>query len=184
MSVLPWFVIAALVALNAFYVAAEFAAVAVERSQIALLARQGRPRAGALAALLDDGAALDRYIAACQIGITLSSLVAGAYGQASFGLALGPWLATTFELGHATAQTSAFVLVLFTLTTLQVVLGELVPKSLALQFPARVAPPPTSRCAGRSRCSCLDRRAQRQRLPAAASVRCDSRHQHATRPPK
>lgn len=139
MSVLPWLVIAALVALNAFYVAAEFAAVAVERSQVALLARQGRPRAVALAALLEDGSALDRYIAACQIGITLSSLVAGAYGQASFGMALGPWLATTFELGRATAQTSAFVLVLFTLTTLQVVLGELVPKSLALQFPARVA---------------------------------------------
>ena len=139
MTILPWIVIALLVGVNALYVAAEFAAVAVQKSQIALLARGGNRRAVGLASVLEDSAQLDRYIAACQIGITLSSLVAGAYGQATIALELGPWLEGAFELGATAAETSAFVLVLLILTTVQVVLGELVPKSLALQFPERAA---------------------------------------------
>ena len=139
MTVVPWLVIAVLVTVNALYVAAEFSAVAVQRSQLAPLASGGNRRAAGLLAVLEDGAELDRYIAACQIGITLSSLVAGAYGQATIAVELGPWLGGTFGLGAAAAQSSAFVAVLLVLTTLQVVLGELVPKSLALQFPERTA---------------------------------------------
>jgi putative hemolysin len=136
---LPWIVIALLIGVNALYVAAEFSAVAVQKSQIALLARKGNRRAVGLASVLEDGAQLDRYIAACQIGITLSSLIAGAYGQATIAVALAPWLEDAFGLGAAAAQSSAFLLVLLILTTLQVVLGELVPKSFALQFPERTA---------------------------------------------
>lgn len=139
MTLLPWLVIGLLVAINALYVAAEFSAVAVQKSRLAPLADGGHPRAAALLAVLEDGAQLDRYIAGCQIGITLSSLVAGAYGQATIAVELGPVLAAGFELGAATAQSAAFVVVLLVLTTLQVVLGELVPKSLALQFPERTA---------------------------------------------
>lgn len=138
MTILPWIVIAVLIALNALYVAAEFSAVAVQRSQLAPLAR-ANGRAAGLLAVLEDGARLDRYIAACQIGITLSSLVAGAYGQATIGRELVPLLATAFELGDAAANTAAFLAVLLVLTVLQVVLGELVPKSLALQFPEQTA---------------------------------------------
>jgi putative hemolysin len=136
---LPWLVIALLIIVNALYVAAEFSAVAVQKSQIAPLARSGNRRAAELLVLLEDGAQLDRYIAACQIGITLSSLVSGAYGQATIAVQLGPWLAGAFGLGAAAAQSSAFVAVLLILTALQVVLGELVPKSFALQFPERTA---------------------------------------------
>jgi CBS domain containing-hemolysin-like protein len=139
MTLLPWLVIGLLIAVNALYVAAEFSAVAVQKSQLAPLAREGNRRAAGLMEILKDGAQLDRYIAACQIGITLSSLVAGAYGQATIALQLGPWIAGAFGLGAAAAQSSAFVAVLLILTTLQVVLGELVPKSLALQFPERTA---------------------------------------------
>lgn len=139
MTALPWFVIALLVVINALYVAAEFAAVAVQKGQIAALARSGSRRAVGLSSVLEDGAQLDRYIAACQIGITLSSLIAGAYGQATIGLELGPVLEGALGLSAAAAQSSAFLLVLLILTTLQVVLGELVPKSLALQFPERAA---------------------------------------------
>jgi putative hemolysin len=138
-SLLPWAVIALLTALNALYVAAEFAAVAVQRSQLMPMVRQGDRRAAALIAVLDDGAARDRYIAACQIGITLSSLVAGAYAQATIARALGPLLERMFALEPFTAQSSAAAIVLLALTVLQVVLGELVPKSLALQFPERTA---------------------------------------------
>ena len=139
MTLLPWLVIGLLVAINALYVAAEFSAVAAQKSQLASLASGGNRRAAALLPILEDGVQLDRYIAACQIGITLSSLVAGAYGQATIAAELGPWLAATFELGVASAKSTAFVVVLLVLTTLQVVLGELVPKSLALQFPERTA---------------------------------------------
>jgi putative hemolysin len=103
------------------------------------LARGGNQRAVRLLSVLEDGVQLDRYIAACQIGITLSSLVAGAYGQATIARELVPWLEETVGLAGPSAETGAFTLVLLSLTVLQVVLGELVPKSLALQFPERVA---------------------------------------------
>jgi putative hemolysin len=135
----PWLVLALLIALNALYVAAEFAAVAVQKGQIAGLARDGNARAARLLSVLEDGRELDRYIAACQIGITLSSLIAGAYGQATIAIELAAWTERTFGLTADSAETAGFVLVLLSLTVLQVVLGELVPKSLALQFPERTA---------------------------------------------
>lgn len=135
----PWLVLVLLVAINALYVAAEFAAVGVQRSDVAALARRGSSLATKLLAVIGDGVRLDRYIAACQIGITLSSLVAGAYAQATFAIALGPWLGRTSGAGHTSAESAAFVIVLLVLTTVQVVFGELVPKSLALQFPVRSA---------------------------------------------
>ena len=139
MTMLPWLVITLLIAVTALYVAAEFAAVAVQKSQIAPLARGGSSRALGLMSVLEDGAELDRYIAACQIGITLASLIAGAYGQATLAVELTPWLETSLGLAPATAELGTFILVLLTLTMLQMVLGELVPKSLALQYPERVA---------------------------------------------
>ncbi|MBN2194704.1 MAG: HlyC/CorC family transporter [Polyangiaceae bacterium] len=135
----PWLGLVLLVAINALYVAAEFAAVGVQRSDVAALARRGSPLATKLLAVIEDGFRLDRYIAACQIGITLSSLVAGAYGQVMFAVDLGPWLGRTLGVGHATAESAAFVVVLLVLTTAQVVFGELVPKSLALKFSVRSA---------------------------------------------
>lgn len=139
MTLLDGLVLALLIAVNSLCVAAEFAAVAVPKSQIAELARQGSHRATGLLTVLGDGAALDRYIAACQIGITLSSLLAGAYGQATVALELASWLEQAAALEPASAHTAAFIVVLLGLTVLQMVLGELVPKSLALQFPERVA---------------------------------------------
>lgn len=136
---LPGTILILLVAVNAFCVAAEFSAVAAQKSQIAPLVRAGNARAAGLLAVLGDGAELDRYIAACQIGITLSSLIAGAYGQATIAVELAPWLEQWLGLTASAAQTVASVTVLLSLTVLQVVLGELVPKSLALQFPERLA---------------------------------------------
>lgn len=132
-------VLALLIAVNALYVAAEFAAVAIQRPQLAALAKGGNRRAAGLLAVLESGVELDRYIAACQIGITLSSLVAGAYGQATVALALGPRLESWLEVDAATGHSLAFSIVLLGLTALQVVVGELIPKSLALQFPEGTA---------------------------------------------
>ena len=135
----PWLVIAFLTVLNALYVAAEFSAVAVRRSEIDQLARDGSKTASGLLEILEDGPSLDRYIAACQIGITLSGLISGAYAQATISLDLAPRLAMSFELSEIASHSAAALLVLIGLTTLQVVFGELIPKTIALEEPAKTA---------------------------------------------
>jgi putative hemolysin len=132
-------IVAVLLLVNAVYVGAEFAAVSVRRSRIRQLASEGQTLARWLLPYIDSPAALDRYIAACQIGITLSSLVVGAYAQATFAVWLTPLFAAWGGLQEVAAQSSAVVLVLLLLTGAQVIFGELIPKSLALQFPTQAA---------------------------------------------
>lgn len=139
MSVYTWLVIVFLISVNALYVAAEFAAVAARRSRVRQLAEDGNALAASLLPILQDARKLDRYIAACQIGITLSSLVLGAYGQATLAVYLVPLLQGLGGLQEVVAQSTASLVVLVGLTATQVVLGELVPKSLALQFPTPFA---------------------------------------------
>ena len=137
-AAMPWLVVMLMVGINALYVATEFALVAAPRSKIAARARAGSLRAAELMDLLHDGVALDRAIAACQVGITLASLLVGAFGQATIGVSLASML-TDAGLAPEVAISAAAITVLVVLTVLQVVLGELVPKSLALQFPLEVA---------------------------------------------
>jgi CBS domain containing-hemolysin-like protein len=132
-------VILVLVLVNTLYVAAEFSAVGVRRSRLEELARRGSRSARRLLPVLRDPAALDRYVAACQIGITLSSLVLGAYGQATIAVPLAPKLADWTGLALPSAESLAVTGVLVVLTALQVILGELAPKSIALQYPTRTA---------------------------------------------
>lgn len=139
MSALTWTVIVALILVNALYVAAEFAAVSARRSRVRQLADGGSRRARLLMPILDDARRLDRYVAACQIGITLSSLVLGAFGQATLAKDLVPLFAGFGGMQEAAAQSTAAIVVLVGLTVLQVVFGELVPKSLALQFSTQTA---------------------------------------------
>ncbi|MCC7381492.1 MAG: HlyC/CorC family transporter [Deltaproteobacteria bacterium] len=139
MSAITFQVIALLLLANALYVAAEFAIVAVRRNKILLLAEEGDVLATRLLPFLEDGAAIDRAIAACQIGITLTSLILGAYGQATITLQLAPRLAAWGSLEPPTAFSLAALIVLVGLTGLQVVFSELVPKSLALQYPVKTA---------------------------------------------
>jgi CBS domain containing-hemolysin-like protein len=139
MPVVVALVILLLILVNSLYVAAEFAAVGARRSRIEELARSGNRWAGLLTQVLRDPAALDRYVAACQIGITISSLVLGAYGQAAIAVPLGPNLSAWTGLDLPSAASLAATSVLIVLTGFQVVLGELVPKSLALQYPTKTA---------------------------------------------
>src|SRR5688572_15385451 len=132
-------VVTALILVNALYVAAEFAAVSVRRSRLQQLAADGNPLAAWLLPLITSPAELDRYIAACQIGITLSSLVLGAYAQATIAVALAPLFARLGGLQDVAAESTSIVVVLLLLTVAQVVFGELVPKSLALQYPTQTA---------------------------------------------
>jgi CBS domain containing-hemolysin-like protein len=132
-------VIGALVLINTFYVAAEFSAVGVRRSRLEELAKKGNRMAGLLLPVLRNPAALDRYVAACQIGITLSSLVLGAFGQAMIAAPMTPHLSAWTGLDAESAESVGVTGVLIALAVLQVVLGELVPKSIALQYPTRTA---------------------------------------------
>ena len=132
-------VITALILVNAVYVAAEFAAVSVRRSRIQQMAADGNPLAAWLQPILQTPKSLDRYIAACQIGITLSSLILGAYAQATIAERLGPYFVRFGGMQELTADSASVFAVLLLLTVLQVIFGELVPKSLALQFPTQTA---------------------------------------------
>jgi CBS domain containing-hemolysin-like protein len=136
---LAWTIIVLLILLTALYVAAEFAAVGVRRSRLRRLAEDGNALAARLLPVVEDPAELDRYIAVSQIGITLSSLILGAYGQAQLAPVVAPLFATFGEMDDATALSSAGIVVLLFLTALAVILGELVPKSIALQDPTRTA---------------------------------------------
>jgi len=128
-----------LVLVNALYVAAEFSAVSVRRSQIQQQAEDGDRLARLLLPVLEDPHRLDRYIACCQIGITISSLVLGAYGQVTLQPILAPLFERFGRMQDVAAASAAATTVLVSLTAFQMVLGELIPKSLALQFPSGVA---------------------------------------------
>ena len=121
-----------MVGFNALYVAAEFATVGSRRSRVQETAKTGGKSATGLLEILRDPKRLDNYVAACQIGITLSSLVAGAYGQAQ----LVPLFQEQFG---SSSRTIAVVVVLLFITSLQVVLGELLPKTVALRYPETLA---------------------------------------------
>jgi putative hemolysin len=132
-------VVIVLVAINALYVAAEFAAVSVRRSQVEQISEQGSVAARGLLPILEDVSRLDKYIAACQIGITVSSLVLGAYGQAQLSARLAPLFSRFGGMQELAAESAAVAIVLVVLTMFQMIMGELVPKSVALQYPAQVA---------------------------------------------
>jgi putative hemolysin len=132
-------IIAFLILLTALYVAAEFAAVGVRRSRLRRLAEDGSLLATRILPVVESPHELDRYIAASQVGITLSSLILGAYAQASIAPKVAPLVQRVSGIEPATAESTSAVLVLLALTTLAMILGELVPKSIALQEPTKTA---------------------------------------------
>src|SRR5215213_7820183 len=136
---LAWAVIVLLILLTALYVAAEFAAVSARRSRLRRLAEDGNALAARLLPVLDEPRELDRYIAASQVGITLSSLILGAYGQATLAPRIAPLFERFGRMQPESAESTSAALVLIFLTILAVILGELVPKSIALQNPTGTA---------------------------------------------
>lgn len=128
----------ALVAVNGFFVAAEFSLVAVRLSRVRQLVARGVMRAKIVQELLGD---LDRALSGVQLGVTLASLGLGAVGEATIARTIEEALPAaaegtrTYLLIHGTS----LVLSLSLLTLLHVVLGELVPKSLSLARAERVA---------------------------------------------
>jgi CBS domain containing-hemolysin-like protein len=125
--------------LNALYVAAEFALVAAPRTAIEHRASEGDRLSGQLMAVLDSSRAQDRYIATAQLGITIASLGLGMFGEHGLADWLAPRLDWLGEYGVITAHGIASVLAVGLLTCLHIVIGEMLPKSLALQHTERSA---------------------------------------------
>lgn len=131
------FVIALLLFSNGFFVASEFAMVSVRKTRIAQLTKEGNFNAKiALEALKD----LDKFIAAVQLGVTISSIGLGWVGEATLARIIEPmfwFLPASYQLTatHTISVTIAFILI----TVLHVVIGELMPKSIALQFPEKTS---------------------------------------------
>jgi putative hemolysin len=118
---------------NGFFVATEFSTVAVRRSRIEQLFQEGHPGA---ANARDVVGHLDAYIAATQLGITLSSLALGWIGEPALAHLLEPGMAILVgPLAPAAAHGVAIAVAFAIITMLHIVLGELAPKGLALQYP-------------------------------------------------
>ncbi|MFA7658903.1 MAG: hemolysin family protein [Candidatus Gastranaerophilaceae bacterium] len=132
-----WFVIGLLLFSNGFFVAAEFSIVSVRKTRITQLTNEGNFSAKlALEALKD----LDKFIAAVQLGVTISSIGLGWVGEATLVRMVEPlfeFLPANYQLvaAHSVSVAIAFSLI----TVLHVVIGELVPKSIALQYPERTS---------------------------------------------
>lgn len=131
-------IVVALVLVNAFFVAAEYALVRVRRTRMEALAAQGSSLARVVLHGLNR---LNRYIAGAQVGITLAGLASGRFGEPALAALFDPLLARIFPPALIGAEASAALATGFTLlviTYVLVVLSELVPKAIALQYTDQV----------------------------------------------
>ncbi|HID63977.1 MAG TPA: HlyC/CorC family transporter [Anaerolineae bacterium] len=129
--------VAAFILANGFFVAAEFGLVSVRRTRIEQLIAEGKEAAKIVRHVIDEP---DRFIAATQLGITIASLGLGWVGEGTIASLLLPLLyALPSDMIAPVAHTIASATAFATITFLHVVLGELAPKSVALQYPEETA---------------------------------------------
>lgn len=124
------FLVAVFIGLTAFFVGAEFAILKVRLSRIDQLIAEGNKRAVTARKVAHE---LDYYLSACQLGITITALVLGALGEPTVERMLHP-LFERFDVPAAVATVLSYAIALGIITFLHVVIGELAPKTLAIQF--------------------------------------------------
>ena len=135
---MPVLIIAGLILLNAVFVAAEFAIVGAPRAAMEAGAKSNR-LARLVHSVLSDPARQDRYIATAQIGVTVASLGLGMYGEHVLADAVLAAFGTSSWASWLGVHGVASVVAVAILTYFHIVLGEMVPKSLALQSAERMA---------------------------------------------
>jgi CBS domain containing-hemolysin-like protein len=124
-----------LIGANAFFVGAEFSLISARRDRLEALAEQGKARA---VTVIRAGEQLSSMLAGAQLGVTVTSLLLGRIGES----AVADLLRTAFGLTgmpSALLHTLSFVIALAVVVTLHVLLGEMVPKNIALAGPERTA---------------------------------------------
>ena len=131
-------VVIILILVGGFFAASEIALITVKRHRLSQLADEGNGPARTAQRLVEDPG---RFLATIQIAITFLGFLAGATGAAAFSDPFGDFLADLPLLGLSatTADTIAFVIVTLVIALASIVIGELVPKTLALNFPERFA---------------------------------------------
>src|SRR5438034_1840401 len=129
-------IIAALVGLNGFFVACEFAIVKVRASQLDALAEEGNARALFARHVRSH---IDAYLSATQLGITLASLALGWLGEQFMAQMLLPFFALLHIYSHAFVTSVSVTLAFIGITFLHIVFGELAPKYTAISNPLSVA---------------------------------------------
>ena len=131
--------ILALLLANAVFVAGEFAIVGVPRPSIERLASLGNTLARRVLRILDSVKRRDRYLATTQIGVSLASLGLGMYGEHVVAESIAAWLEPLNVSRWVAAHTIGSVVAVGILTYAHLVIGEMVPKALALQSAERTA---------------------------------------------
>ncbi len=121
-----------LVALNGFFVAAEFGIVTLRRTRVRAIAKTQGLKGRILEKVHGE---LDAYLSACQLGITLASLGLGWIGEPAFARLLEPLLAAIGITSPEVIHTISFIFAFVTISFLHIVVGELAPKSLAIRLP-------------------------------------------------
>ncbi|SHT61343.1 Conserved membrane protein of uncharacterised function [Mycobacteroides abscessus subsp. abscessus] len=141
MIILNIFLIAVFILLTAFFVGAEFAILKVRMSRIDQLIAEGNKKAMLAKKVAKE---LDYYLSACQLGITITALVLGALGEPTVQKILQP-LFEEFNIPAAVATMLSYFIALTVVSLLHVVIGELAPKTLAIQYSEKMtlllAPP-------------------------------------------
>src|SRR6186997_1307237 len=133
MSVLLLVLLALLIAINGFFVAAEFALVRSRRGKIEQLAEEGEVGAEAVIEQLDR---IDESLSACQVGITMASIGIGFLGEPSLAKLLEPAFG---GLSHGVAVAISLVIAFALVTAIHISIGEQVPKMLAIASAERTA---------------------------------------------
>ncbi|MBD3109258.1 HlyC/CorC family transporter [Bacillus sp. AGMB 02131] len=129
------FLLVILIGLTAFFVGAEFAVVKLRMSRIDQLIAEGNKKAGIAKKVASD---LDYYLSACQLGITVTALGLGALGKPAVERLLYP-VFDIFNVSETTASVSSYAIAFLLVTFLHVVVGEMAPKTLAIQYAEKMS---------------------------------------------
>jgi CBS domain containing-hemolysin-like protein len=135
--IIPLLIMLLLVLLNGLFVAAEFSIIGVRPSQLEQMVEEGNKQAQSVLNIVTSRQKQDQYIATSQLGITIASLGLAMYAEPQIAHFLEPYLALLwFEPSEALVRSAGYVIALSFLTYLHIVIGEMVPKALALTDPA------------------------------------------------
>ena len=137
--IVPMLIMLLLVLLNGLFVAAEFSIIGVRPSQLEQMVEEGNKTAVFVLSIVSSRQQQDQYIATSQLGITIASLGLAMYAEPQIAHFIEPYLALLwFEPSEAVVRSAGYVIALSFLTYLHIVVGEMVPKALALTDPANM----------------------------------------------